>query len=214
MDLVTQVHAGDGLPELMCVPCVLQVSRAFTFKQQCQRSNQTLKSYVGQLNKHNEADNNNIQNVYRHEELENVEQRVIDEHVIDENVVTNNIEDSTFMSTDNTTTDDLDSELVLDSLPPEIESGSFEEEIELSNLASTKCENIEHDLDTEVLIESHDDNQSEVNKETMKFGDYFDEIKLNIAHAVSLTNSEIQDQSIEETFGKSSDIFLKFLFIH
>lgn len=214
MDLVTQVHAGDGLPELMCVPCVLQVSRAFTFKQQCQRSNQTLKSYVGQLNKHNEADNNNIQNVYRHEELENVEQRVIDEHVIDENVVTNNIEDSTFMSTDNTTTDDLDSELVLDSLPPEIESGSFEEEIELSNLASTKCENIEHDLDTEVLIESHDDNQSEVNKETMKFGDYFDEIKLNIDHAVSLTNSEIQDQSIEETFGKSSDIFLKFLFIH
>lgn len=40
-----QVRAGDGLPELMCVPCVLQVSRAFTFKQLCQRSDQTLRYF-------------------------------------------------------------------------------------------------------------------------------------------------------------------------
>lgn len=37
---------NDGLPQLMCVPCVLQVSRAFTFKQVCQRSDQTLRSYL------------------------------------------------------------------------------------------------------------------------------------------------------------------------
>lgn len=30
----------------MCVPCVLQVSRAFTFKQVCQRSDQTLRLYL------------------------------------------------------------------------------------------------------------------------------------------------------------------------
>lgn len=40
-----KVEAGDGLPEKMCVQCVLQVSRAFTFKQQCERSDTTLRSY-------------------------------------------------------------------------------------------------------------------------------------------------------------------------
>lgn len=40
-----KVEVGDGLPEKMCVQCVLQVSRAFTFKQQCQRSDTTLRSY-------------------------------------------------------------------------------------------------------------------------------------------------------------------------
>lgn len=35
----------------MCVPCVLQVSRAFTFKQVCQRSDQTLRLYFQDLDK-------------------------------------------------------------------------------------------------------------------------------------------------------------------
>lgn len=35
----------------MCVPCVLQVSRAFTFKQVCQRSDQTLRTYLEGLEK-------------------------------------------------------------------------------------------------------------------------------------------------------------------
>lgn len=39
-----EVQANDGLPQLMCVPCVLQVSRAFTFKQQCKRSDTALRS--------------------------------------------------------------------------------------------------------------------------------------------------------------------------
>lgn len=42
---ILQVTPGDGLPEKMCVQCVLQVSRAFTFKQQCERSDTTLRSY-------------------------------------------------------------------------------------------------------------------------------------------------------------------------
>lgn len=33
----------------MCVPCVLQVSRAFTFKQLCQRSDQTLRSFYREI---------------------------------------------------------------------------------------------------------------------------------------------------------------------
>lgn len=31
------------MPKSLCVPCVLQVSRAFTFKQQCRRSDQLLR---------------------------------------------------------------------------------------------------------------------------------------------------------------------------
>lgn len=33
----------------MCVPCVLQVSRAFTFKQLCQRSDQTLRTFYREI---------------------------------------------------------------------------------------------------------------------------------------------------------------------
>lgn len=37
------------MPDLMCVPCVLQVSRAFTFKQLCQRSDQTLRTFYREI---------------------------------------------------------------------------------------------------------------------------------------------------------------------
>ena len=46
-----EVQVGDGLPELMCVPCVLQVSRAFTFKQVCQRSDTTLRLFYREIEK-------------------------------------------------------------------------------------------------------------------------------------------------------------------
>ncbi|XP_055629232.1 zinc finger protein ZFP2-like [Toxorhynchites rutilus septentrionalis] len=41
-----QVAPNDGYPGQMCVQCVLQVSRAFTFKQQCEKTNATLKEYL------------------------------------------------------------------------------------------------------------------------------------------------------------------------
>ncbi|XP_055677655.1 zinc finger protein ZFP2-like [Lutzomyia longipalpis] len=40
------VKLGDGLPDKMCVPCVLLVSRAFTFKQQCQKADATFRMYL------------------------------------------------------------------------------------------------------------------------------------------------------------------------
>lgn len=43
---VFQVAEGDGFPHLMCVQCVLQCSRAYTFKQQCERSDNILRNYL------------------------------------------------------------------------------------------------------------------------------------------------------------------------
>lgn len=40
------VSLDDGYPAQMCVQCVLQVSRAFTFKQQCEKTDTTLKEYL------------------------------------------------------------------------------------------------------------------------------------------------------------------------
>ncbi|XP_058460563.1 zinc finger protein ZFP2-like [Malaya genurostris] len=42
-----KVAENDGYPSQMCVQCVLQVSRAFTFKQQCEKTDATLKEYIG-----------------------------------------------------------------------------------------------------------------------------------------------------------------------
>uniref|UniRef100_A0A1B0GM18 C2H2-type domain-containing protein n=1 Tax=Phlebotomus papatasi TaxID=29031 RepID=A0A1B0GM18_PHLPP len=41
-----EVERGDGLPDKMCIQCVLQVSRAFTFKQQCQKADATFRLYL------------------------------------------------------------------------------------------------------------------------------------------------------------------------
>ncbi|GLV41342.1 glass [Carabus blaptoides fortunei] len=41
-----QVGEGDGFPNLMCVQCVLQCSRAYTFKQLCEKSDATLRQYL------------------------------------------------------------------------------------------------------------------------------------------------------------------------
>lgn len=110
------MQANDGLPELMCVPCVLQVSRAFTFKQQCRRSDQTLRSFLGEV-----ADNNNVENV----EANTVEQSKI-EDVIVEVASEDKARESPFQSSD----EHLESELVLDVLP-----NSFEEETQFSPVA-------------------------------------------------------------------------------
>lgn len=40
------MHEGDGLPNLMCVQCVLQCSRAYTFKQLCEKSDNILRQYL------------------------------------------------------------------------------------------------------------------------------------------------------------------------
>lgn len=49
LSLIAQVKNGDGLPELMCISCVLQVSRAYTFRQKCRRSDETLQSLLNEV---------------------------------------------------------------------------------------------------------------------------------------------------------------------
>lgn len=40
------VTPGDGLPHQICVQCVLQISRAYTLRTQCQRSDTILRAYL------------------------------------------------------------------------------------------------------------------------------------------------------------------------
>lgn len=179
----------------MCVPCVLQVSRAFTFKQQCQRSDQTLRSYLGEIDK---IDEDSIVDV-------------IDDHknlIKVEKTVTNHLrENQQFSAIDDTSTDHLESQLDLDSLPTEIESNSFEEDIELTNLpSSVAVDDIHQHLDAHVL---NSDNElitavekGDKSVASSKYGDYFDEIKLDVANVVSLSDNELPDQSIVGTFGE------------
>ncbi|KAG5893694.1 hypothetical protein JTB14_017803 [Gonioctena quinquepunctata] len=41
-----EVNEDDGFPNLMCVQCVLQCSRAYTFKQLCEKSDNILQQYL------------------------------------------------------------------------------------------------------------------------------------------------------------------------
>ncbi|XP_026465500.1 zinc finger protein 2-like [Ctenocephalides felis] len=43
-----KVSTEDGLPNLICRQCVLQISRAFAFKQQCERSDNIIRNYVSE----------------------------------------------------------------------------------------------------------------------------------------------------------------------
>lgn len=191
--------AGDGLPELMCVPCVLQVSRAFTFKQQCQRSDQTLRSYLGQTPE-TCTENNNFRDNFKDT---GVESGIVNVKV--EKTVSNPNhlkECEQFDSIDDTATDHLD----LDSLPAEIESNSFEEDIELSNLpGSVADDEIQQHLDGSVLSGDNELTANVVKGEKAtspsKYGDYFDQIKLDVGNV-----DEIHDQSIDGTFGECENV--------
>ncbi|GAB0094740.1 hypothetical protein DMENIID0001_100660 [Sergentomyia squamirostris] len=56
------VCRGDGLPDKMCVQCVLLVSRAFTFKQQCQKADTVFRLYLAkQLAEESSANSNEPQ---------------------------------------------------------------------------------------------------------------------------------------------------------
>lgn len=182
--------ANDGLPELMCVPCVLQVSRAFTFKQQCRRSDQTLRSSLGKLVSDNniEHDSTNLgENTAKRTKIENDVTQVAAEDNVKEHPFQLPIFESEI--------EDLGSQL--DVLSAEIETtSSFEEEIELSSLPS------ETQFSPVANVTSND--AHEMTKENLppKFGDYFDEIKL-VERVVSLT---------VETLGTLSSFFV-YLFV-
>lgn len=189
------MQEGDGLPELMCVPCVLQVSRAFTFKQQCRRSNQTLRSFNDDIEKMTESDNSNIHGNYKNEESSSVDVP-LSECNLEGEVLINDTKEEQYTSADDTVTDNLDSELVLDSLPSEMESDTFEEEIELSSLPSESQFStvVDEDIQQHLTANVHNNNGEEEITEEIKlnkskdFGDYFD---------------ELPDQSIEDSFGKT-----------
>lgn len=180
----------------MCVPCVLQVSRAFTFKQQCQRSDQTLRSFLGQVSVKTDSENNNFRDNFK---SAGTDSGIANVKV--EKSVTNHLSEcEQFDDIDDTATDHLDDDqLDLDSLPAEIETNSFEEDIELSNLPSSVADDeIQQHIDEGVL--SCDNELTTVvvkvskSASSSKYGDYFDEIKLN--------DTDMPDQSIDGTFGE------------
>lgn len=45
-----KISAKDELPEKMCLSCVSEMNQAFAFKQKCERSEKTLRSYLQQNN--------------------------------------------------------------------------------------------------------------------------------------------------------------------
>lgn len=45
-----QIFDGDGLPNQICSQCMLQISKSYTFKQLCQKSDITLRNYIDEKN--------------------------------------------------------------------------------------------------------------------------------------------------------------------
>lgn len=182
----------------MCVPCVLQVSRAFTFKQQCRRSDETLRTFLESISCDipKETDNNNVDEIYTN--IETDIDRPSNENIITEEAIPANETEFTATNQIQPTNDNLDSGLVLDSLPPEMESDAFEEEIELSSLPSESQFSVaEDDLHTHLVENVLSDGLDE----TKLHKDYFAQIKLDASNVVSLTDTGLSGQSIDETFG-------------
>ncbi|EDS33984.1 gastrula zinc finger protein 5-1 [Culex quinquefasciatus] len=53
---IQEVSPNDGFPAQMCVQCVLQVSRAFTFKQQCEKADVTIREHLAAQRANQEKD--------------------------------------------------------------------------------------------------------------------------------------------------------------
>lgn len=182
------MKCGDGLPELMCVPCVLQVSRAFTFKQQCRRSDQTLRSFLVELEKLNASDD--IRN-----EVDDSEAINKQEHLNSETPPSNE-----------SISDNLNTEIVLETLSTHVNSNQFSEQIIDSNLpiphiieAANDNEQIQLNAD-EHLIQHEIQHTDDKDVSDAKLNEYLDDIKLDVAEVVSLEGTEIEADSIESTF--------------
>lgn len=204
----------------MCVPCVLQVSRAFTFKQQCRRSDQTLKNYLqgGYVTK--ETDNNNVDEIYSTIETEDdrtTHENTIIEEAISENETTDH--QFTDINNEHRDSDLVENDLVLDSLAPEIESDAFEEEIELSSLPSESQfstvaeDDIEKHLADDVMNDENNGNQTQLCEDgnlPAKFAGYFNQIKLEVE---TLSHTDMPSQSIAQSFGKCNFFVKIYAFI-
>lgn len=185
------MKSGDRLPELMCVPCVLQVSRAFTFKQQCRRSDQNLRSFLVEIEKLSASDNDNrneidVSDATNEQECLNSEALSSKESINDNN---------------------LKSEIVLKTLPTHIDSNRFSGHNIDSNLSiqshliETENNNEHIQLHTDEHLIQHEIVHSD-DKEVSdsKLSEYLDDIKLDVAEVVSLEETEIEADSIEATF--------------
>lgn len=60
---------GDGLPGQICTQCIQQINRAYSFKQLCEKSDVSLREYIGN-NIHLQSTNgNNLMNDVKSDQL-------------------------------------------------------------------------------------------------------------------------------------------------
>lgn len=76
------ISQNDGLPDLMCVQCVLSVSRAFTFKQQCEKNDKCMRQYIAK-----QLENSTSAQISEEVIISDEIEFKIDNHNLEENVV-------------------------------------------------------------------------------------------------------------------------------
>lgn len=167
-----KVGLSDGLPELLCVPCVLQVSRAFTFKQQCRRSDQMLRSCLVEFEQFDVPDTEDLVTEESH-----------DEQTISKHIQTN----STLLSTN----------IILPS--------TNISEIATST-TSISAEDLNDSVDSNILVDDERKDERTADITVTKFEEYFEDIQLDVANDISLNDSEIHTDAIEEPLGMSFQI--------
>ncbi|CAH1980639.1 unnamed protein product [Acanthoscelides obtectus] len=79
-----EVHQGDGFPSLMCLQCVLQCSRAYTFKQLCEKSDNILREYLSPEFQQRLAQSVSEQHDEKCEEIEAIDQEEQQQEVVGE----------------------------------------------------------------------------------------------------------------------------------
>lgn len=88
------ISPGDGLPDLMCVQCVLSVSRAFTFKQQCEKNDKCMRQYIEKQLENSAAIQISAEEIIISDVVETHQEEILDEieykmenHNLEQNVV-------------------------------------------------------------------------------------------------------------------------------
>lgn len=188
------------------MPCVLQISRAFTFKQQCRRSDQALRGFLNQLQecqssnqKENEPEIANVNDV---QQLMNGSE-----------LPTNDCSEQTnsIQIDSNDTTENVDL-VVVHSLPADIETTSFDGHAahdatsnDYSSIVATmvdqnniQVENLIVEDKTQVNVDQIDKTKQEL---STKLREYFDDIKLE---AVPLNANQIPAECIRDAFSKTN----------
>lgn len=196
---------GDDLPQQICVQCVLQISRAYTLRLQCEKSDQLLRLYLARR-----AETGDQEGIIATSEVE-VEQQQPNQFVVDLNAgpFIRLTRESTFTPSETECTESLSQKSAEGLSNPPIkdrqtqmqmlEEEDEEDEVEEDGVDDTDAVLNLNEGDCESPAATDDEDEEEMPDTNDIYGEVLDELNSMVAAAVAVVTSDTNSNFLDST---------------